>query len=74
MMKRVNKNYRMQLIKEVASRKERERINDPMAKYIHTLLEEKPELDNIVEFKQEFSGNFFDESAGGWVSKTWQSK
>ncbi|MCL9774870.1 hypothetical protein [Vibrio methylphosphonaticus] len=73
-MKKMSKSYRMQIIKEVAERKVREQCNDPMAQYINSLLDQHPERDNIVEFKQEFTGNYFDENAGGWVSKTWRSK
>ncbi len=64
----------MQVIKEVAERKVREQCNDPMARYINELIDQHPHRDNVVEFKQEFTGSYFDENAGGWVSKTWRSK
>ncbi|CAH0525839.1 hypothetical protein [Vibrio hippocampi] len=73
-MKKMSKAYRMQVIKEVAERKQREQMQDPMALYINQLLSQSPSKDKVVEYKQEFSGTYFDEHAGGWVSKTWQAK
>ncbi|MGR5285660.1 hypothetical protein ACP3V5_10100 [Vibrio maritimus] len=73
-MKKMSKAYRMQIIKEVAERKRRDQFDDPMALYINHLLDERPSIDNVVEYKQEFSGSYFDENIGGWISKTWQSK
>ena len=73
-MKKMSKAYRMKIIKEVAERKRRDQFDDPMAVYINHLLDGRPQSDNVVEYKQEVSGNYFDEDVGGWLSKTWQSK
>lgn len=73
-MKKMSKAYRMQVIKEVAERKQREQYQDPMAIYINQLLSNNPNHDHSVEYKQEFSGSYFDEHVGGWISKTWQAK
>ncbi|WP_394247264.1 hypothetical protein [Vibrio profundi] len=73
-MKRASSTYRLQLIKEVATRRERQLSNDPMANYIQSLLDSKPDCENSVEKNQRFSGNHFDEHIGGWVSDHWGSK
>ncbi|MFC5077737.1 hypothetical protein VTH8203_02247 [Vibrio thalassae] len=73
-MKKMSKAYRMQIIRQVAEKKRRDQFDDPMAVYINHLLDEGPKSDNVVEYKQEFSGNYFDENIGGWISKTWQAK
>jgi hypothetical protein len=73
-MKKMSKAYRMQIIKEVAERKRRDQFDDPMAVYINHLLDDHSSIDNVVEYKKEFSGSYFDENIGGWISKTWQSK
>ncbi|MEZ8825043.1 hypothetical protein AB4259_06170 [Vibrio amylolyticus] len=73
-MKRASTAYRLQLIKEVATKKQREMSNDAMANYIHDLLDDGPHLDENVERNHRFSGSHFDESAGGWVSDHWSLK
>lgn len=73
-MKRASSAYRLQLIKEVATRRDRQRSNDPMANYIQTLLDNKDESDSSVDRNHRFSGNHFDEHIGGWVSDHWGSK
>ncbi|MGR5307573.1 hypothetical protein ACPV5K_22320 [Vibrio mediterranei] len=44
----------MQIIKEVAEKKRRDQFDDPMAVYINHLLDERPQADNVVEYKPEF--------------------
>ncbi|MCL9782036.1 hypothetical protein M9194_11425 [Vibrio sp. S4M6] len=72
-MKRASSSYRLQLIKEVASRKQ-QNSNDPMANYIHQLLSEKADHNDNVELNNRFAGNHFDENAGGWISDIWGLK
>ncbi|WGV99267.1 hypothetical protein QF117_15095 [Vibrio sp. YMD68] len=73
-MKRASTAYRLQLIKEVATRKQRELSNDVMANYIQHLLNDSSHKEECVERNHRFSGSHFDESAGGWVSDTWGLK
>ncbi|MFA0077254.1 hypothetical protein AB4427_03725 [Vibrio artabrorum] len=73
-MKRASSTYRLQLIKEVATRRDRQHSNDPMANYIQNLIDNKGDSDNSVERNQRFSGCHFDEHIGGWVSDHWGSK
>lgn len=73
-MKRASNSYRLQLIKEVATRQERLKGGDPMASYIQHLLDEKPQTDRSNEVNHRFSGNHFDERAGGWVNDRWGLK
>lgn len=74
-MKRTSSAYRLQLIKEVASRKQSEIAKpDAMADYIHHLLTERPEIDSKKDDQRNFSGLHFDEHAGGWVSDRWTMK
>ncbi|NOH98161.1 hypothetical protein [Vibrio sp. 99-70-13A1] len=73
-MKRASSAYRLQLIKEVATRRDRLRSNDPMSSYIQTLLDHQDDGDHSVERNQRFSGCHFDEHIGGWVSDDWGMK
>ncbi|KOO05440.1 hypothetical protein [Vibrio nereis] len=73
-MKRARNSYRLQLIKEVATRRERLNSGDPMASYIQQLIDGKPECDQNVERNHRFSGSHYDEHAGGWVSDRWGLK
>lgn len=73
-MKRASSSYRLQMIKDVVTRREREACTDPMAKYIHQLMDERPTRKLDVELNHRFSGNHFDEQAGGWISDTWSMK
>ncbi|GEM76921.1 hypothetical protein [Vibrio sagamiensis] len=74
-MKRASNSYRLQLIKEIVTRSEQqEACIDPMASYIHQLLEERPSTFLEVEKNQRFAGNHFDEHAGGWISDQWGLK
>lgn len=73
-MKRASNSYRLQLIKEVATRQERLKSGDPMASYIQHVLDEQPEREMQSEASQRFSGCHFDEHAGGWVSDHWRLK
>ena len=71
-MKRASNSYRLQLIKEIATKKERLECNDPMASYIHELLDTKSNPQNLKEHPHRFHGNHFDENIGGWVSDDWE--
>ncbi|GAK87987.1 hypothetical protein JCM19238_5597 [Vibrio ponticus] len=73
-MKRASNSYRLQLIKEVATRQERLHSGDPLATYIQNLLDEQPDIDKNIENNQRFSGCHFDDHAGGWVSDKWGMK
>lgn len=73
-MKRASNTYRLQLIKEVATRQERLKCGDPMANYIQHLIDEQPSCEKHSEANHRFSGNHFDEHAGGWVSDVWGLK
>ena len=70
-MKRTSNSYRLQLIKEVATRQKRLHSGDPFAAHIQHLLDERPDIDKNSEHKQRFSGCHFDDQAGGWVSDKW---
>ena len=74
MYRQVGNSVAVPMIKEVATRRDRQRSNDPMANYIQTLLDNKDESDSSVERNHRFSGNHFDEHIGGWVSDHWGSK
>lgn len=74
-MKRSSSTYRLNMIKEVAMRKQHESQAsepDPMADYIHHLLVDNPLSDKKPEAKRNFSGTHFDEKVGGWVSDRWE--
>ncbi|CAM2926221.1 hypothetical protein [Vibrio neptunius] len=73
-MKRASNSYRLQLIKEVATRQERLNCGDPMANYIQGLLDSKSDSELHTEKHYRFSGNHFDEHVGGWVSDKWGLK
>ncbi|RTZ15577.1 hypothetical protein EJ063_10885 [Vibrio aquaticus] len=73
-MKRASNSYRLQLIKEVATRTERLNGGDPMASYIQHLIDDKSLDERNCEQNQRFSGNHFDDHAGGWVSDHWGPK
>ncbi|USD33511.1 MULTISPECIES: hypothetical protein [Vibrio] len=73
-MKRASNSYRLQLIKEVATRQERLNCSDPMANYIQQLLDSKPESEQHPEQNYRFSGNHFDDHVGGWISDKWGIK
>ncbi|KXI22367.1 hypothetical protein [Photobacterium sanguinicancri] len=73
-MKRMNSAYRLQVIKEVAIRKQLTSNNDPMANHISHLLETRAHREGIVEQHQTYSDNHFDEQVGGWVSNQWDAK
>ncbi|GAB2663369.1 hypothetical protein [Vibrio panuliri] len=73
-MKRASNSYRLQLIKEVATRQERLHSGDPLATYIQKMLDEQPNVEQHIEHHQRFSGCHFDDHAGGWVSDKWGMK
>ncbi|MDW6003842.1 hypothetical protein [Vibrio mangrovi] len=70
-MKRSSSTYRLQMIKEVALRKQQIQSDDPMANYIHHLLNEQPLHDKSTDYHHSFTGNHFDERIGGWISDRW---
>ncbi|OAN13737.1 hypothetical protein A3K86_14340 [Photobacterium jeanii] len=72
-MKKMNSAYRLQVIKEVAIRKQLAEKNDPMANHISHILEARAHRPHIVEQHQTYNGNHFDESVGGWVSNLWDT-
>ncbi|MDC0612104.1 hypothetical protein OAP63_15335 [Vibrio sp.] len=75
-MKRSSSAYRLQMIKEVATRNQHHDQNvsdtDPMADYIKHLLVDKPKKEVKPEMKRSFNGAHFDEKSGGWVSDRWK--
>lgn len=71
-MKKMNAAYRLQIIKEVATRRRLMEQGDPMACHISQLLDERNQSAPIVEKK--FNGCHYDEHAGGWVSNFWDAK
>ncbi|KJY83257.1 hypothetical protein TW81_09615 [Vibrio galatheae] len=74
-MKRASNSYRLQLIKEVATRQERLKGGDPMANYIQHLLDDNPHNEKSnSEVNHRFSGSHFDERAGGWINDRWGLK
>ncbi|MGF1910692.1 hypothetical protein L4C38_14725 [Vibrio kasasachensis] len=73
-MKRASNFYRLQLIKEVATRQDRLHSDDPFTTHIQKLLDDEPEIDRNVGANQRFSGCHFDDNAGGWVSDKWGMK
>jgi hypothetical protein len=73
-MKRASNSYRLQIIKEVATRQQRLKSGDPMVSYIQHVLDEQPTREMHNEVSQRFSGCHFDEHAGGWVSDRWGMK
>ncbi|MGR5118113.1 hypothetical protein ACPV5S_01245 [Vibrio astriarenae] len=73
-MRRASTSYRLQLIKEAALKTQGVQTHDPMADYIHHLMEERPDKDSVIEANTRFSGAHFDEGAGGWVSDMWNMK
>ncbi|SHO56393.1 hypothetical protein [Vibrio quintilis] len=76
-MKRSSSTYRLQMIKEVAMKKQdalSTTSQDPMADYIHQLLMEKPATKKNKDINLNFSGVHFDERAGGWISDQWSIK
>ncbi|EPF2505024.1 hypothetical protein ACSL9G_000851 [Vibrio fluvialis] len=72
-MKRATKSFRLQMIKEVALRKQSS-CTDPMANYIRTMLSDSKKAKPQQEAKRKFIGAHFDEHAGGWVSDLWALK
>ncbi|WP_076586903.1 hypothetical protein [Vibrio ostreicida] len=74
-MKRASNSYRLQLIKEVATRQERLHCEDPMVNYIQQLLDDS-KSDPFQQYKNSarFSGSHFDDNTGGWISDKWDVK
>ncbi|WP_413113231.1 hypothetical protein [Thaumasiovibrio sp. DFM-14] len=70
-MKKMNSSYRLQLIKEVAQRRERLKDSDEMSLHISQLLESKQESAPLSQ--STFADAHFDSHVGGWVSNRWDS-
>ncbi|OLQ77637.1 hypothetical protein BIT28_04615 [Photobacterium proteolyticum] len=70
-MKKMNSAYRLQIIKEVATRKRLVERGDPMACHISQLLEQRSQESPIVE--KNFNGCHYDAQIGGWVSNLWDA-
>ncbi len=73
-MKRASSAYRLQIIKEVATRNQEQPNDDPMASYIGQILEEEPLKEQHMESQHRFVGAHFDEQAGGWIDDRWNMK
>lgn len=75
-MKHSSTSYRLQLIKDIATRKQtKHKGADPMAHYIEQILADpQNSSDKTKEAKRNFNGTHFDEQAGGWVSDRWSGK
>lgn len=71
-MKRMNSTYRLQIIKEVATRQRLVDQGDPMACHISQLLDRRSQKLPVVE--KQFSGCHYDAQVGGWVSNYWDAK
>ncbi len=70
-MKKMNSSYRLQIIKEVAQRRQHLKAPDEMSLHITHVLEhkdEQPKLSNTP-----FPDAHFDDNAGGWVNDRWGS-
>ncbi|EAS40693.1 hypothetical protein C9J48_01890 [Photobacterium profundum] len=72
-MKRMNSSYRLQVIKEVMTRRRLTEQNDPMANHISQLLDSHAH-DEVVKDVPQYSGSHFDEDVGGWISNAWDLK
>ncbi len=75
-MKRASNSYRLQLIKEVATRTQASNPDptDPMACYIRAMISEQGDSEPNRERNRQFTGLHFDAHAGGWVSDRWTLK
>ncbi len=71
-MKKMNSAYRLQVIKEVATRRRLVEQGDPMACHISQLLDERSQASPLVE--KHFNGCHYDAQVGGWVSNFWDGK
>ncbi|MGF1685490.1 hypothetical protein L4C36_02190 [Photobacterium japonica] len=71
-MKKMNSAYRLQIIKEVATRRRLTSRGDPMACHISELLDGHHEKSPIAD--KQFTGCHYDDSVGGWVSNVWDAK
>ncbi|WP_299014255.1 hypothetical protein [uncultured Photobacterium sp.] len=71
-MKKMNSAYRLQIIKEVATRRRLAERGDPMACHISQLLDEQNHKLPIPD--KQFNGCHYDENVGGWVSNFWDTK
>ncbi|MBY5943966.1 hypothetical protein [Photobacterium rosenbergii] len=71
-MKKMNSAYRLQIIKEVATRRRLTTGGDPMACHISKMIESNKQETNVVE--KHYTGCHYDDAAGGWVSNLWDQK
>ncbi|MFC3023521.1 hypothetical protein ACFODT_06765 [Vibrio zhugei] len=72
-MKRTGNTYRLDLIKQVASKTQQHKP-DPMAEYINTMLTKSEKKVQRPTTKGNFSGVHYDEHIGGWVSDRWNGQ
>ncbi|WP_087024405.1 hypothetical protein [Thaumasiovibrio subtropicus] len=70
-MKKMNSSYRLQLIKEVAQRRQRITSPDEMSLHIAQILEQRES--RPPPSMTPFANSHFDEHAGGWVSDLWDA-
>lgn len=71
-MKKMNSTYRLQIIKEIATRRRLTSHGDPMACHISQLLDTNHEKNPVVD--KHFTGCHYDDNVGGWVSNLWDQK
>ncbi|MBC7006010.1 hypothetical protein BIZ37_25970 [Photobacterium sp. BZF1] len=71
-MKKMNSAYRLQIIKEVATRRRLTTGGDPMACHISKMIESNKQEANVVE--KHYTGCHYDDAVGGWVSNLWDQK
>ena len=69
-MKKMNSSYRLQIIKEVATRHQMKSTGDPMAMHISQLLESHNN-ENLIKPITTFNDSHYDDNVGGWVSNLW---
>ncbi|KAE8178176.1 hypothetical protein [Photobacterium carnosum] len=68
-MKKMSSSYRLQIIKEVAQKRQMQSTDDPMVRHISELLEYHH--DRPIKTSPTFSDNHYDDHIGGWVSNLW---
>jgi hypothetical protein len=73
-MPRMSKSYRLNLIREVATKNQHLKTEDPFAHRVYEVLHQHPEIDNKKECNSSFQGCYFDQHVGGWISNDWKIK
>ena len=71
-MKKMNSAYRLQIIREVATRRRLTSRGDPMACHISELLDAHHDKPAVPD--KHFNGCHYDANIGGWVSNLWDQK